>query len=308
MEENRQLDAGRTSFLPMEKIVSSQDMPQSRSERTALRELADSIREDGLIRPITVEALPDGQYQVVSGHRRLRACQMCGMTHIDAVVAVPREEVPSGAKRLLEQLRRGGLHCTEQAELLHTLHERMGMSVLGIAEALGCSGEDIERTLSLMQLSASVRQALREKNAPERAALALLRVPEEKARLRIIRQTGMGSTSVRDVMLLADYAARQQAAQAAQPPQAPQVDKSPSGEVLNLHGRGAGCQEARMVVRDGRLYLNAIRSLVAQMQAAGMAAELREQGDGTEMEMVVRIVQPRRRMIRCHQSVSAQAR
>lgn len=308
MEDNRQPDAGRTSFLPMEKIVSPQEKPLSRSERTALRELADSIREDGLIRPITVEPLPDGRYQVVSGHRRFAACRMCGMTHIDAVMAAPREEVPGGARRLLKQLRQGGMHCTEEAELLHTLHERIGMSVPGIAEALRCPGEDVERKLSLMQLSAPVRQALREKNAPERAALALLRVPEEKARLRIIRQTGMGGTSVRDMLLLADCAARQQAAPAAQPLQADAPDKPHAGEVLNLHGRGAGCQEARMVVRDGRLYLNAIRTLVAQMQAAGMAAELRERGDGAEMEMVVRIVQPRRRMIRCHQSVSAQAR
>ena len=246
MEEMKRQDAGRTCFLPMDRIVPRQDGPMTRAERSALRELADSIREDGLIRPITVEPLPDGRYGVVSGNRRLQACRMCGMTHIDAVVT-SAEELPGGAKRLLERIRRGGLHCTEEAELLQTLHSRLGVSVHGLAEALRCAPEDIERRLSLMQLSAPVRQVLRERNAPERAAVALLRVPDENARLRIARQ-------------------------------------------------------------DSRLYLNAIRSIVAQMQEAGMPAELQERGGGDGLEMVVRLTQPRRRMLRCHASSSAQAR
>ena len=65
MEEMKRQDAGRTCFLPMDRIVPRQDGPMTRAERSALRELADSIREDGLIRPITVEPLPDGCARVV---------------------------------------------------------------------------------------------------------------------------------------------------------------------------------------------------------------------------------------------------
>ena len=294
MEEMKRQDAGRTCFLPMDRIVPRQDGPMTRAERSALRELADSIREDGLIRPITVEPLPDGRYGVVSGNRRLQACRMCGMTHIDAVVT-SAEELPGGAKRLLERIRRGGLHCTEEAELLQTLHSRLGVSVHGLAEALRCAPEDIERRLSLMQLSAPVRQVLRERNAPERAAVALLRVPDEHARLRIARQVNREELGVRDVALLADSAARRQ--DGTEQPEPPAASRCADGP----HG-------ARVVVRDSRLYLNAIRSIVAQMQEAGMPAELQERGGGDGLEMVVRLTQPRRRMLRCHASSSAQAR
>ena len=126
-----------------------------------LAELAASIARHGLLQPIVVRRNAQaGRYALVCGARRLAACRMLGMTHIDAVVT-SAEELPGGAKRLLERIRRGGLHCTEEAELLQTLHSRLGVSVHGLAEALRCAPEDIERRLSLMQLSAPVRQVLR---------------------------------------------------------------------------------------------------------------------------------------------------
>lgn len=294
MEESRGQSAGQMRFLPMDLIVPRQEVPAGRAERTALRELADSIREDGLICPITVQPLRDGRYGVVSGNRRLQACRMCGMTHIDAVVAVG-EAPPVGARRLLEQLRGGRLHCVEEAKLLQTLRERLGMSVHGLAQALQCAPEDIERKLSLMQLSEEVRNVLREKKAPERAALALLRVEEDSARLRIARQISRDDLSARDVALLADSASRKREETVA-------VDDERMPGVC-LCGRAS-----KVVVRDRRLYLNAIRSIVTQMQDAGMSATLEEHGSGEGLEMVLRFAQPRRRMLRCHASSSAQAR
>ena len=96
-------------FLPVDRISPRQTCSISQEDASDLSALAESIRAGGLVRPITVQKTGDGRYAVVSGNRRLMACRMLGMTHVDAVVlwSGPAE---MNAPQLLHSLLSGRLH------------------------------------------------------------------------------------------------------------------------------------------------------------------------------------------------------
>ena len=92
-------------WLPLDKIAPRTSQPFGREDSLSLAELCESIRRDGLIHPITVQCMGNGQYMVAAGNRRYMACRMLGMTHIDAVV-LPGPAPDEGMQEVL------GLLCT----------------------------------------------------------------------------------------------------------------------------------------------------------------------------------------------------
>ena len=106
--------AQQVCWLPVERISPRPSLEAEASDGMPLSELAESIRCHGLIQPITVQRAPGGRYVVVSGNRRLMACRLAGLTHVDAVVlaGVAREQ---DARPLLEAVLSGRLHYLEEA-------------------------------------------------------------------------------------------------------------------------------------------------------------------------------------------------
>lgn len=269
------------SWLPICCIMprSGQDGPEGSVE---IRELADSIRRDGLISPITVKENGDGRYTVVSGNKRLAACKMCGMSRIDAVV-LPGCEQDEAVCRLLRAIGGGQMHYLDEAAALCHLRDTARMTEDMLAFSLKRDARAVHERMRLMELDMETRQAVRKAQMPERAALALLDLPTPEMRLAIVSQAARDKLGARDIGLLAESVARKKSAEGKPEP------------------------HAVAVVRDSRLYLNALRSIVKQMQDSGVPAQISERETLGQVELVVRIPQKKRRMIRCHQMQSAQS-
>lgn len=261
-------------WLPVDSISPRESVHPPEGE-CSLDALTEDIRRWGLRRPILVRQEGCG-YSVVSGNRRLLACRRAGMTHIDAVILPPPLHSRS-APQLLDALNGRCLHYLEEAELLRELNRTHGYTREALARI---RGEDVQTIVNRMQLTAlgeEVRVCLMEVGLPERAAMALLRLDDESQRLHVARKAARERLCIREVELLVSAAARRSAAE---------KPRSPGhGRVISL-------------VRDPRLYINAIRRITEQMRSAGLAATMTEKREGGCVEVTVRLPVRRRRAAR----------
>ncbi len=249
-------------WLSMNDIRANESQPRQYFDDVKLMELASSIRRHGLLQPITVRCVPEG-YEIVMGERRFRACQLLGYTHIDAFV-LPAGRDESAVLALIENIQRENLHYFEEAEAYAALLEK-GMSRETLARQLGKSPSAIANKLRLMKLDKPLRELLTEEGLSERHARALLSLPDAAARLRIARQAALRQLTVRQTEEMVQNAMQRL-------PVAPQGRR-----VISL-------------VRDPRLYINAIRSVVHQMQESGLQAEITQEtrGSDTLVQVLIR--------------------
>ncbi len=266
----RVICAQQVCWLPLDRISPRQNMPFGREDSASLSELAESIRRDGLIVPITVQRQAGGRYQVVSGNRRLMACRMAGLTHIDAVVLSGMAEA-ANVRQLLDGVRSGRLHYLEEADALSALRQDYALSAEDIARSLGCTAATVEAKARLAALDAETRACLLETRLPERYAQMLLRLPDRRERVAIAHQAAAQHLSVRDTELLVASAARRLA-----------VPPPPGRRTITL-------------MRDHRPYLNAIRAIVAQMRDAGLPVISSERELSGEVEVLLRLPTRKRR-------------
>lgn len=245
--------AGRqVCALPMDRIVPNPHQPRRTFDEWTLMELASSIRQHGLLQPITVRACAAG-YEIVMGERRYRACGILGYTEIDAFV-LPVGPGESAVLALIENLQREELHFFEEAEAYRDLLDQ-GLTQEALARRLGKSPSGVANKLRLLKLEPEVRAYLQEAGLSERHARALMALPPGPARLRIARQAAGGHLTVRETEALVGRAQRRL-------PAAPE-----SRKVISM-------------AYDRRLYVNAIRQLIRQMQQTGLDAQM----DMTETE------------------------
>ena len=255
-------------WLPLMSIIPNPDQPRREFSEAALNELANSIRQFGLLQPITVRENGSGQFEIIMGERRFRACQMLGQTHIDAIV-LPATGRESAMMALVENLQRENLHFFEEAEAFASLIENYQMTQDELSRRLGKSACTIANKLRLLRLDPELRALIFEENLSERHARALLRLPDGPGRIRIARQAASMNLTVRETEALVERAL-------ARLP----VPIPPQRRMISL-------------VRDHRLYMNAIKGIVTQMQETGIPAEYSVLEYGESIEL--RIIMPKRK-------------
>ncbi|MBQ9264624.1 MAG: ParB/RepB/Spo0J family partition protein [Clostridia bacterium] len=239
--------------LPVSRIVPNPSQPRKIFDDYALLALASSIRQHGLLQPITVRARDNG-YEIIMGERRYRACCLLGFTHIDAFI-MPATEGESALLALIENLQREDLHYFEEAEAYSHLIAQ-GMTQEALARRLGKSASAIANKIRLLKLEPEVRKFLAEEGLSERHARALLSLPEGEARMRVASQAASRHMTVKEMEQLILKTQRRLPV------------PSTGRKVISL-------------VRDHRLYANAIKNVVKQMQDTGMIADLDiQEGDG----------------------------
>lgn len=256
--------AGRQlCWLPLECIRPNAQQPRVEFDEFALMELAASIRENGLLQPVTVRPCDEG-YELIMGERRCRACRMLGHTHIEAFI-LPADDEESALLALVENMQRRDLHFFEEAQAYARLCDK-GMTQETLSRMLGKSAGAVNNRLRLLKLEESVRDLVMENHLSERHARALLPLPGERARLRVCQQVVMQKLSVQKTEELVARALERLPV------------PSPSRRVISL-------------VRDHRLYINAIRGIVEQLCDTGLDAkcEVNEYDSAVE----IRVVMPR---------------
>ena len=244
---NTQVCGEQVCWLPLEKIMPRPSVSMEAEDGMTLMELVDSIRRQGLVQPITVQATRTGRYVIVSGNRRFMACRMAGMTHVDAVV-LEGVAPDQAAQSLVESILSGSMHYLDEGSAMKQLLEQHGFTRDELARMLGITAAMVVQKLHLAELDAELKAFLLENGMPERYARALVKLPDRRARLAIARQAVREKLCIRDVELLVSSARTRLP-----------VPQIPGRRTIAL-------------MRDHRLYLNAIRSIVAQMQEAGIEA------------------------------------
>ena len=172
--------------LEVSKIVPNPNQPRKVFKEEQILRLADSIRQFGIIQPLTVRKIDDG-YELVSGERRLRAAKELGMRYVPCVVSNASEE-ESAEISIIENLIREDLNIFEQALAIETLIDTYGLTQEQIATKLSNSQSYIANKLRLLRLSQSEREQILEHHLSERHARALLRVFDTDLRAKLLKQ------------------------------------------------------------------------------------------------------------------------
>lgn len=175
--------------------------PRSLMDQSALDELAQSIRQQGLIQPILVRVLEGGRYEIVAGERRWRAAKLAGLPEIPAVVReIPDENTAVVA--LIENIQRENLNPLEEAAGLQRLVQEFGMTHESAAKAVGKSRSNVSNLLRLLTLAEPVRELLLQGQLDMGHARALLTLKADR-QIELAKRVALKGLSVRETERLA---------------------------------------------------------------------------------------------------------
>ena len=186
------METGRVMFLPARSIRPNPAQPRKVFREEALQELADSIRQHGILQPLSVRRVGN-VYELIAGERRLRSAQLAGLTDVPCIV-MNMDDRESGMAAMVENLQRQDLDFVEEARGISRLMDQWQMSQEQVARLLGKSQSAVANKLRLLRHSPEVLQALRDAGLTERHGRALLRLPLEEEKLEaitVISQQGM---------------------------------------------------------------------------------------------------------------------
>ena len=181
------------------KLVSpNPHQPRQKFDEKSLKELAESIREKGIIQPITVRTRDKG-YELIAGERRLRAAKLAGLTEVPAHVLEIEDDVEMMEMALIENIQRENLNVVEEAAAYAMLNSNYKLSHTAIAKAVGKSRANISNTLRLLKLPAEVIESLRKNEISAGHARALLGLKKTSQMLLLWKRIVERQESVRTV-------------------------------------------------------------------------------------------------------------
>ena len=188
--------------VPIEKVEPRADQPRNVFNQEALEELADSIREYGMIQPITVRKLDSGYYQIIAGERRWRAARLVGLSDVPVRV-ISADDKRAMELALVENLQREDLNAIEEAKGYRTLIEEYGMTQEEASKSIGKSRPAIANSLRLLNLTPPVIAMVEDGDISAGHARALLAIKDEADQLRVATKVVAESLSVRQTENLA---------------------------------------------------------------------------------------------------------
>lgn len=242
-------------------ISRNPNQPRKYFEPEAISQLADSIRQYGVLNPLTVRRTGDG-YELIAGERRLRAARAAGLSEVPCLI-MSASEADSSAIALVENLQRRDLDFFEEAAGYRQLIDRYGLTQEEAARKVGKTQSAVANKLRLLKLSPENMRMIRDGGLSERHARAILRLPGEQDRLRattqiIEHQWNVSRTEQYIDRLLSD------------PPEKP-----------------AGTM--RRLIKDVRLFLNTVDKAVGMMKESGVntSYEKEEREDGILVKILI---------------------
>lgn len=197
-EEVHTSGSSSISEVPVFKIKANPNQPRREFATDALQELAESIRQIGIIQPITLRLMEDGTYQIIAGERRWRASQMAGLTSIPAYVRTADDENMM-QMALVENIQREDLNAIEIALAYQNLIEQYNLTQDKLSEKVGKNRATIANYLRLLKLPALVQVALQNKEIDQGHARALLGLDKPSLQVKLFGEIKEKGYSVRQV-------------------------------------------------------------------------------------------------------------
>lgn len=172
-------------YIPINYIRQNENQPRRIFNQNTLLELSESIKEYGVLQPISVRKNGDTHFELVAGERRLRASQLAGLEKVPAIV-VDINDTESAVLALIENLQREDLNYIEEADGYQRLIQEHNFTQDELARQIGKKQSTIANKLRLLKLSSKVKEKLITQGLTERHARALLKLPDEEAQLNIV--------------------------------------------------------------------------------------------------------------------------
>ena len=237
-------ESNKVLYLPAAVIAPNPDQPRRHFSREGLEELAASIKEHGVLQPLSVRRGNMG-FELISGERRLRAARMAGLTEVPCIV-VSVDSKQSSLLALVENLQRRDLDFVEEASALARLIETYHLSQEEAARRIGKSQSAVANKLRLLKLPPEALALLREHGCTERHARALLRLEGAQLQLEAARYIAQqGFTVARTEQYVEEL----------------------------LHKADKPRQKRLFIIKDVRLFLNSINRGLSLMKTAGVNAD-----------------------------------
>ena len=254
--------------IPIDAIRPNPYQPRRVFAQDALEELCASIKQYGLLQPISVRKL-------IAGERRLRACRMAGMKFIDAIIFSTYEQ-DSAVIAMMENLQRENLHYMEEAEGYQNLIRDHGLSQDELARRLGKNQSTIANKMRILKLPMAVKRMLLQYSLTERHARALLRLHDEEMQMHVIQIIVQQNLNVKATEDLVERTISRMYG----------IEKEEEEQSRTRPSKISG------FVRDTRLFVNSLRTVVQQMADAGLNPKLESRDKEEGMEIKIWIPHP----------------
>lgn len=226
----------------------------------ALMDLAQSIRENGLIQPITVREM-DGRYQIIAGERRFRALKLNGAVDVPVLI-MDANEVQMAEMALVENIQRENLSAIEEAKSYVEIMKYSGLNQSQLALRVGKSQSSIANKIRLLNLDEDVQEAVSTKKISERHARALIGLDEEKQHDALEKIVKKGMTVAQTEKMLKEQA-------------------QPKKEKKKVMLKG--------ISKNIKIAINTIHQAISMVNRAGTAAEINEEEHEDEVIITIRI-------------------
>ena len=244
--------------IPIRQIRRNPHQPRKIFEPQAMQSLADSIRQYGIITPLTVRRCGE-EYELVSGERRLRAAGLAGLAVVPCyIVSVSDQE--SALMALLENLQRKDLDCFEEAMFLRRLCSEFHMTQQEAAARVGKTQSAVANKIRLLKLGPEVTEAVRKHQLSERHARTLLQLEEDSLRLEAANHMGQRNMTVAQAEAYVERL----------------LAEKPRPRRQGL-------------IRDARLFCNTVDRAVRLMQESGLQARMEKRQEGEDLILTVRV-------------------
>ena len=255
--------------IPLSKIVPNPYQPRKEFESEALSELADSIRQYGVLQPLLVAPGQGDTYILIAGERRLRASTMAGLGTVPVIVSeYTSQQIAEIA--LIENLQRKDLHYLEEAEGYERLVNTFHLTQESMAIRVGKKQSTIANKLRLLRLPGSVRKKLHDSDLTERHARILLKLENEDLQKAVLQKVLKGHLNVRQTEAL--------------------VEKT-----LKEAGKLNQKKPRFVIVNDVRIYLNSIKEVMETVKSSGIPSSMEQEMDGDDVVVTLRIKNVKKR-------------
>lgn len=260
MKQQRVKSTAEIYNIPQAMIVPNPNQPRKRFDYDELENLAQSIRENGILQPITVRKRDDKKYELVSGERRLRAARLVGMVKIPSIV-INIDDKNSTMFSIIENLQRQSLDFFEEAEAIEKLVGEYAMSREEVAQKLGLAPSTVSNKLRILRLPEEMRFELARAGLTESHARALLMLEDDNQRARALS-------------IIVDR----------------HLNVAESERMINqMINRNNRSRNPLRGIRDVRLFINTLNHAVDTIRRAGVEADAARSETEEYIEYVVRI-------------------
>lgn len=201
--DNSISDEESVATLRLSDIEPNKNQPRKSFDNDALKQLADSIAEHGVIQPLIVRSLPGGNYVIIAGERRWRAAKMAGLSEIPVVIRDDISDEQAAQIAMIENLQRENLNPIEEALGYKEIIDKYGLTQDKLARALGKARSSIANSLGLLSMPNGVQELLRQGLLSAGHCKALKKVKDDALMIELAHKAANGELSVRQVEQIA---------------------------------------------------------------------------------------------------------